>query len=47
MDVLKWGLYAERPLPAEECSHALVMEIGFTDLDPENIHGPMISYHLV
>ena len=32
-----WVLYSERPLRAEELCHALGVEIGSVDLDPENI----------
>jgi len=34
---LMWVLYSKRPLRAEELCHALAVEIGSTDLDPENI----------
>ena len=40
MKVLMWLLYSERPLRAEELCHALGVEIGSTDLDPENV--PML-----
>ena len=35
-----WVLYSERPLRAEELCHALGVEIGSVDLDPEKI--PML-----
>ena len=35
MKVLMWVLYSERPLRAEELCHALGVEIGSTDLNPE------------
>jgi len=31
-----WVVYSERPLRAEELCHALGVEIGATELDPEN-----------
>ena len=34
---LMWVLYSERPLRADELCHALGVEIGSADLDPENI----------
>jgi len=34
---LMWASYSERPLLAEELCHALGVEIGSTDLDPENV----------
>ena len=37
MKALVWVLYSERPLQAEELCHALGVEIGSADLDPENI----------
>ena len=37
MKVLMWVLYSERPLQAEELCHALGVEIGSADLDPENV----------
>jgi len=37
LQALMWVLYSERPLVAEELCHALGVEIGSTDLDPENI----------
>ena len=37
LKVLMWVLYSERPLRAEELCHALGVEMGATDLDPENI----------
>jgi len=37
LKVLMWVLYSERPLRAQELCHALGMEIGSSDLDPENI----------
>jgi len=36
VQVLMWVLYAERPLRAEELCHALGVEIGSADMDPEN-----------
>jgi len=35
--VLKWVLYSERPLRAEELCHAIAVEMGSRDLDPKNI----------
>ena len=32
-----WVLYSERPLRAEELCHALKVEMGSVDLDPENV----------
>jgi len=37
LKALMWVLYSERPLRAEELCHALGVEIGFTDLDLENV----------
>ena len=37
LKVLMWVLYTERPLRAQELCHALGVEIGSTDLDPENV----------
>ena len=37
LKVLKWVLYSERPLRAEELCHALAVEMGSTDLDSNNI----------
>ena len=37
LKVLMWVLYSQRPLQAEELCHALGVEIGSSDLDPENI----------
>jgi len=37
MKVLMWVLYSERPLRAQELCHALGVEIGSADPDPENI----------
>ena len=37
MKVLMWVLYSEQPLRTEELCHALGVEQGSTDLDPENI----------
>ena len=37
LKVLMWVLHSERPLRAQELCHALGVEIGSTDLDPENI----------
>ena len=34
---LMWVLFSERPLRAEELCHALGVEIGSAELDPENI----------
>jgi len=39
LKVLMWVLYSERPLRAHELSHALGVEIGSTDLDPESVPG--------
>ena len=38
--VLKWVLYSERPLRADELCHALAVEMGSPDIDPKNI--PML-----
>jgi len=37
LKVLKWVLYSERPLRAEELCHALAVEMGSLGLDPKNI----------
>jgi len=37
LQALMWVLCSERPLRAEELCHALGVEIGTTELDPENI----------
>ena len=37
LKVLMWVLYSERPLRSEELCHALGVEIGSADLDPENV----------
>ena len=37
MKVLMWVLYSGRPLRAQELCHALGVEIGSEDLDPENV----------
>ena len=37
MKVLMWVVYSERPLGAAELCHALGVEIGAADLDPENV----------
>ena len=37
LKVLRWVLYSERPLQVEELCHALGVEVGSTDLDPENV----------
>ena len=37
MEVLMWVSHAERPLQIDELSHALAVEIGATELDPENV----------
>ena len=37
LKVLMWVLYSKRPLRADELCHALGVEIGSTDLDPENV----------
>ena len=37
LKVLMWVLYSERPLRAEELCHALGVEIGSVELDPENV----------
>ena len=37
LKVLMWVVYSERPLKAQELCHALGVEIGSADLDPENV----------
>ena len=37
LKVLKWVLYSERPLQAEELCHALAVEMGSRDLDSKNV----------
>jgi len=37
LKVLMWVLYSEQPLRAQELCHALGVEIGSADLDPENV----------
>ena len=37
LKVLMWVLYSERPLQAQELCHALGVEIGSSDFDPENV----------
>jgi len=37
MDALTWICHSERPLQVDELCHALAVEIGEGDLDPENI----------
>ena len=37
LKVLMWVLYSERPLRVNELRHALGVEIGSADLDPENV----------
>ena len=37
LKVLMWVVYSERPLRAHELCHALGVEIGSTDLDPESV----------
>ena len=37
LEALMWVQYAERPLRAKELCHALGVETGSTDLDPENV----------
>ena len=37
MEVLMWVSHAERPLRIDELCHALAVEMGTTDLDPDNI----------
>jgi len=37
MDMLMWLSHSERPLNANELCHALGVEIGSADLDPQNI----------
>ena len=37
MKVLMWVSYSERPLRTEELCHALAVEIGSSDLDPNNL----------
>src|SRR5437660_4967982 len=38
---LTWVCYSERPLQMDELCHALAVEIGTTDFDPDNV--PSIS----
>src|SRR5205807_2524010 len=37
LKVLMWVMYSQRPLRAKELCHALGVEIGSADLDPENV----------
>jgi len=37
IEVLMWVSHAERPLGIDELRHALAVEMGSTDLDPDNI----------
>jgi len=37
LKVLMWVAYSERPLRTQELCHALGVEIGSADPDPENI----------
>jgi len=37
LKVLMWVVYSERPLRAHELCHAVGVEIGSTDLDPESV----------
>jgi len=37
LKVLMWVVYSERPLKTQELCHALGVEIGSADLDPENV----------
>ena len=37
LKVLMWVLYSKQPLKADELCHALGVEIGSLDLDPENV----------
>ena len=37
LKVLMWVVYSERPLRAPELCHALGVELGSADLDPENV----------
>ena len=37
LKILMWVLRSERPLRAQELCHALGVEIGFADPDPENV----------
>ena len=37
LKVMMWVLHSERPLRAQELCHALGVEIGSVDLDPENV----------
>src|ERR1700712_1503089 len=37
MAALTWVCYSERPLQINELSHALAVEIGERDFDPENV----------
>jgi len=41
MATLTWICHSERPLQVDELCHALAMEIGETDFDPENV--PLIG----
>ena len=41
MATLIWVCHSERPLQVDELCHALAVEIGATDFDPENI--PLIG----
>jgi len=41
MATLTWVCYSERPVQVDELCHALAVEIGATDFDPENI--PLIG----
>jgi len=41
MDSLTWVCHSERPLQVDELCHALAVEIGETDFDPENV--PLIG----
>ena len=37
MAALAWICHSERPLKVDELCHALAVEIGETDFDPENV----------
>ena len=42
MATLTWVCHSERPLQVDELCHALAVDIGAPDFDPENI--PSIKY---
>ena len=41
MEALMWISHAERPFKADELCHALAVELGPTDFNPDNV--PLIS----